>query len=49
MKKRLRTVVAAVALIIGIIALSSCYYFFVSQTIYAESVSHLTEMQPYLV
>ena len=44
MKKRLRTVVAAVALIIGIIALSSRYYFFVSQTIYAESVSHLTEI-----
>lgn len=44
MKKRLRTVVAAVALIIGIIALSFRYYFFVSQTIYAESVSHLTEI-----
>ena len=44
MKKRLRTVVAAVALIIVIIALSFRYYFFVSQTIYAESVSHLTEI-----
>lgn len=44
MKKRLRAVLVLVVLILGIMALGSRYYFFVSQTIYEESVSHLTEI-----
>lgn len=44
MKKRLKVVFATVAIIIGIIALSARYSYFVSQTIYEESVSHLTEI-----
>ena len=44
MKKRLSAVIAAVILLIGIAAVSVRYYSFVSQTIYAESISHLTEI-----
>ena len=44
MRKRLGAVAAAVVLLIGIAAVSVRYYTFVSQTIYAESVSHLTEI-----
>ena len=44
MKKRLRTVFVAVILLIAISVFSIRYYFFVSQTIYTESVSHLTEI-----
>ena len=44
MKKRLISFIAAVVLLIGIAAVSVRYYLFVSQTIYSESVSHLTEI-----
>ena len=44
MKKWLSTAVAAIALLIGIAVVSVQYYRFVSQTIYSESVSHLTEI-----
>ena len=44
MRKRLSAVIAAVILLIGIAAVSVRYYLFVSQTIYSESVSHLTEI-----
>ncbi|MGN0466939.1 MAG: response regulator [Lachnospiraceae bacterium] len=44
MKKRLRTIFATAVLLIGIVGVSICYYFFVSDTIYSESVSHLTEI-----
>ena len=44
MRKRLSAVIAAVILLIGIAAVSVRYYLFVSQTIYLESVSHLTEI-----
>lgn len=44
MKKRLGAVLTAVILFIGIAAVSVRYYSFVSQTIYAESISHLTEI-----
>ena len=44
MKKRLKAVIAAVILFIGIAAISVRFYSFVSQTIYAESISHLTEI-----
>ena len=44
MRKRLGTVIAAVIILIGIVTASVRYYTFVSQTIYAESVSHLTEI-----
>lgn len=43
MKKRLRTVIAIVALFIVIATVSVHYYTFVSQTICVESISHLTE------
>lgn len=44
MRKRLIGVIAAVLLLLGISAISFHYYDFVSQTIYSESVSHLTEI-----
>ena len=44
MRKRLIGVIAAVLLLLGISAISFHYYGFVSQTIYSESVSHLTEI-----
>ncbi|MDY3249643.1 MAG: response regulator [Candidatus Choladocola sp.] len=44
MGKRLRTVSAAVVMIILIIVSGIRYYTFVTQTIYSESVSHLTEI-----
>ena len=44
MKRRLKTIVTAVALLIAILLISYRYYFFVSQTIYSESVSHLSEI-----
>lgn len=44
MKKRLSAIITAVVLIIGIAAVSVSYYSFVSRTIYAESISHLTEI-----
>ncbi|MGN0638502.1 MAG: response regulator [Huintestinicola sp.] len=44
MKKRLNAVIAAVILLVGIAAVSVRYYSFVSQTIYSESISHLTEI-----
>ncbi|MGN0426481.1 MAG: response regulator [Agathobacter sp.] len=44
MRKKIRKVLVAVILIIGIIMCGIRYYSFVSQTIYSESVSHLTEI-----
>lgn len=44
MRKRLWTVLLAVIMIAGIIMFGVRYYIFVSQTIYSESVSHLTEI-----
>ncbi|MBP1561946.1 MAG: response regulator [Oscillospiraceae bacterium] len=44
MKKRLIAVIAAVVLLLGIAAVSVRYYNFVSQTIYSESIAHLTEI-----
>ena len=44
MKKRIVAVIAAVIFLIGIAAVSVRYYSFVSQTIYSESISHLTEI-----
>lgn len=44
MKKRLGAVLTAVIFLIGIAAVSVRYYSFVSQTIYAESISHLSEI-----
>lgn len=44
MKKRLRDALVAFILIIGIILFGVRYYLFVTQTIYKESESHLTEI-----
>lgn len=44
MGKRLRAVIVAFMLAIGIIVFCVQYYFFVSRTIYSESTSHLTEI-----
>ena len=44
MKKRLQVILAAAIMIIGITVFGTLYYQFVSQTIYSESVSHLTEI-----
>ena len=44
MKKRIMAVLISAVLFIGIIAACICYYSFVSQTIYSESVSHLSEI-----
>ena len=44
MRKRLKTIFAAVIMLVGIMICANGYYRFVSQTIYAESVSHLTEI-----
>lgn len=44
MKKRLRAAIAAIILLIGMIGICARYYLFVSQTIRAESISHLTEI-----
>lgn len=44
MRKRLQVVLAAAIMIIGITVFGTLYYQFVSQTIYSESVSHLTEI-----
>ena len=43
-KKRWGAIIAAVILFFGIAAISVSYYSFVMQTIYAESISHLTEI-----
>ncbi|MGN0632755.1 MAG: response regulator [Oscillospiraceae bacterium] len=44
MKKRLGAIIAALILLIGISAATIRYYNFVSDTIYSESISHLTEI-----
>ncbi|MGN0481598.1 MAG: response regulator [Lachnospiraceae bacterium] len=44
MKRKLITVFVVIALFAGIIAVSTQYYNFVSQTIYAESTAHLMEI-----
>ena len=44
MKKRLSSIIIAVVLLIGSVAAGFWYYSFVSQTIYSESISHLTEI-----
>lgn len=44
MKKRLGVIIVAFVLLMGIITASVQYNTFVSQTIYTESVSHLTEI-----
>lgn len=44
MGKRIWTVIAAVLMIVVIIMSGNRYYSFVSQTIYSESISHLTEI-----
>ncbi|MGN0691042.1 MAG: hypothetical protein ACI4K7_01695 [Oscillospiraceae bacterium] len=44
MRKRLNSVLIIIVLLIGIAAVSVRYYYFVSQTIYSESISHLTEI-----
>ena len=44
MKDRLLSVIAAVVLLFGITVVSVRYYYFVSQTIYSESIAHLTEI-----
>lgn len=44
MRKRLIALLAAVFLTIGLVAVSVRYYVFVSQTIYTESIAHLTEI-----
>ncbi|MGN0700876.1 MAG: histidine kinase dimerization/phospho-acceptor domain-containing protein, partial [Oscillospiraceae bacterium] len=44
MKKRVRAVLISAALFLVIAAASVWYYSFVSQTIYSESISHLTEI-----
>ena len=44
MRKRLRTALIAVILVIGIVISGIRYYDFVSNMIYEESVSHLTEI-----
>ena len=44
MRKRLRMIFAAAIMLIGITICGKGYYRFVSQTIYSESVSHLTEI-----
>ncbi len=44
MRKRLIAIFAAIALTVGIIAAGAQYYRFVSDTIYNESTSHLTEI-----
>ena len=42
--KRAGTLLAAIVLLIGIVTVSIQYFNFVSQTVYHESVSHLTEI-----
>ena len=44
MRKRLQFIIAAFVLLVGIITAGVRYYTFVSQMIYTESVSHLTEI-----
>ncbi|MGN0733636.1 MAG: response regulator [Emergencia sp.] len=44
MKKRLSSVIVAVILLVGMATAGFWYYDFVSQTIYSESISHLTEI-----
>lgn len=44
MRKRLQFFITAFVLLVGIITAGVRYYTFVSQTIYTESVSHLTEI-----
>ena len=44
MKKRLRTVLITILWVVGISVVGTWYYHFVSQMIYTESVSHLTEI-----
>ena len=42
--KRTGTLLVAIVLLIGIVTVSIQYFNFVSQTVYHESVSHLTEI-----
>ena len=44
MRKRLKFIITVFVLLVGIITAGVRYYTFVSQTIYTESVSHLTEI-----
>ena len=44
MKKRLAIFFAAIALVLGVSAASIKYYNFISQTIYTESIAHLSEI-----
>ena len=44
MRKKLIAVFVSISLILGIGAVSVRYYTFVSQTIYTESIAHLTEI-----
>ncbi|MGN1413844.1 MAG: response regulator [Anaerovoracaceae bacterium] len=44
MRKRLQFIITAIVLIVGIITAGVRYYTFVSETIYSESVTHLTEI-----
>ena len=44
MRKRLQVILAATIMIIGITVFGIRYYHFISQTIYSESISHLTEI-----
>ena len=42
--KRAGTLLVAIVLLVGIVTVSIQYFNFVSQTVYHESVSHLTEI-----
>ena len=44
MKKRIRIVISALIIIFGIVVAGYRYYMFVSETIYSESVFHLSEI-----
>ena len=44
MRKRLQFIIAAFVLLLGIVGAGVRYYTFVSETIYTESVAHLTEV-----
>ena len=44
MKKRLRRITVAIVLLLGVITAGVRYFTFVSETIYTESVAHLTEI-----
>ncbi|MGN0778121.1 MAG: response regulator [Aristaeellaceae bacterium] len=44
MKKQLKLMLAALVLLVGIVLIGAQYFSFVSQTIYTESIAHLTEI-----